>query len=138
MQAFRDSNIGVFLWILRNFYEQLFSWNTPGGCFCNCENTDFYVWNCRENSRKMSQSMWCRQREEADENPDMYFTSSICIWKLQLNHFMALISFDTSWKHQKNRNFLMLSGGIKRHQWHEMGYYKTYYLSKSIKPLTTR
>ena len=24
---------GVFLWILRNFQEQLFSWNTSGGCF---------------------------------------------------------------------------------------------------------
>ena len=28
----QDSNIGVFLWILRNFSEHLFSQNTSGGC----------------------------------------------------------------------------------------------------------
>ena len=38
-----------------------------------------------------------------------------------LTHFMPLISFDTPWKHQKTRGFLILSGGIKRDQWHEMG-----------------
>ena len=32
---------------------------------------------------------------------------------------MPLISFDTSWKHQKIRGFLILSGGIERDQWHE-------------------
>ena len=31
----RDSGTGVFLWILRNFYEHLFLQNTSGGCFCN-------------------------------------------------------------------------------------------------------
>ena len=30
----RNSNAGVFLWILRNFEEQLFLQNTSGGCFC--------------------------------------------------------------------------------------------------------
>ena len=30
-----------------------------------------------------------------------------------------LISFDTLWKHQKTRGFLVFSGGIKRDQWHE-------------------
>ena len=30
----RDFNTGVFLWILRNFYEQLFLQNASGGCFC--------------------------------------------------------------------------------------------------------
>ena len=34
---------------------------------------------------------------------------------------MPLISFDTPWKHQKTRGFMMFSGGIKRDQWHEMG-----------------
>ena len=29
----RDSNTGSFLWILRNFYEQLFLQNTSDGCF---------------------------------------------------------------------------------------------------------
>ena len=29
----RDSGTGVFLWILRNFYEHLFLQNTSGGCF---------------------------------------------------------------------------------------------------------
>ena len=38
-----------------------------------------------------------------------------------LTHFMPLISFDTLWKHQKTRGFLMFSEGIKRDQWHEMG-----------------
>ena len=36
-------------------------------------------------------------------------------------HFMPLISFDTRWKHQKTRGFLMISGGTKRDQWHEIG-----------------
>ena len=40
---------------------------------------------------------------------------------LSLTHFMPLISFDTPWKHQKTRGFLMFSVGIKRDQWHEMG-----------------
>ena len=30
----RDSGTDVFLWILLNFYKQLFSKNTSGGCFC--------------------------------------------------------------------------------------------------------
>ena len=29
----RHSNTGVFLWILGNFWEHLFLWNTSGGCF---------------------------------------------------------------------------------------------------------
>ena len=28
------SGTDVSLWVLWNFYEQLFSWNTSGGCFC--------------------------------------------------------------------------------------------------------
>ena len=40
-----------------------------------------------------------------------------------LTHFMPPISFDTPWKHQKTRGFLVFSGGIKRDQWHEMGYF---------------
>ena len=38
----------------------------------------------------------------------------------ELTHFMLLISFDTPWKHQKTKDFLMFSGGIKRDQWHEI------------------
>ena len=34
---------------------------------------------------------------------------------------MPQISFDTPWKHQKTRGFLMISGAIKRDQWHEIG-----------------
>ena len=41
------------------------------------------------------------------------------------NHWLTLfilrISFDTPWKHQKTRGFLMFSGGIKRDHWHEIG-----------------
>ena len=38
-----------------------------------------------------------------------------------LTHLMPpLISFDTPWKHQKTKGFLMLLGGIKTDQWHEM------------------
>ena len=35
----RDSNTGVFLWILRNFLEQPFLQNTSGGCFCTLGTT---------------------------------------------------------------------------------------------------
>ena len=43
--------------------------------------------------------------------------------KVLLTHFMPLIFFDTPppRKHQKTSGFLMFSGGIKRHQRHEMG-----------------
>ena len=37
-----------------------------------------------------------------------------------LTNLMPLVSFCSSWK-QKTRVFLMLSGGIERNQWHEMG-----------------
>ena len=40
---------------------------------------------------------------------------------LSLTHFMSLVSFDTPWKHQKNKDFHMFSEGIERDQWHEMG-----------------
>ena len=38
-----------------------------------------------------------------------------------LIHSMPLVSFYTSWKHQKTRSFHMFSGGIERNQWNEMG-----------------
>ena len=41
--------------------------------------------------------------------------------KLLLTHFMPLVSFDTPWKHQRTKGFLMFSGGIEKDQWHEMG-----------------
>ena len=37
-----------------------------------------------------------------------------------LIHFMPLVSFYTSWKHQKISGFLMFLGGIERDHWHEM------------------
>ena len=41
------------------------------------------------------------------------FLDTSLVWQSFLTHFMPLISFDTPWKHQKARNFLMFSGGIK-------------------------
>ena len=34
--------------------------------------------------------------------------------KTYLTHFMPLISFDTSWKHQKIRGFLVFSGEVSK------------------------
>ena len=34
--------------------------------------------------------------------------------------FHAAGLFQSSWKHLKTRGFLMISGGTKRDQWHEM------------------
>ena len=38
-----------------------------------------------------------------------------------LTHFMPVVSFYTSWKHQKTRGFLMLPGGLEKDQWHWVG-----------------
>ena len=38
-----------------------------------------------------------------------------------LTHFMSLDSFYTPWKHQETLGFMMISGGVERDQWHEMG-----------------
>ena len=53
----------------------------------------------------------------------------LVLWKVTsesaaqvLTHFMPLGSFDSPWKHQETKDFLMSSGGIERDQWHEMGY----------------
>ena len=43
-------------------------------------------------------------------------------FKNTLIHLVALISFDTPWKHQKTSGFLIFSGCMKRDQWHEMGW----------------
>ena len=40
---------------------------------------------------------------------------------MALTHFMSLASFYTPWKHQKTSAFLIISGGIEKDQWHEMG-----------------
>ena len=37
-----------------------------------------------------------------------------------LTHFVPLVSFDTPWKHQKAKCFLMFSGGIEIDQCYEM------------------
>ena len=37
-----------------------------------------------------------------------------------LTNFMPLVSFYAPWK-QKNKVFLMFSGGIEKDQWYEMG-----------------
>ena len=44
-----------------------------------------------------------------------------CLKLAHLNHFMPLISFCTTWNHQKTRDFLMFLGGKERDQWHEIG-----------------
>ena len=49
----RDSNTVVFLWILRNFYEQPFLQNT-GGCFCT-SGTTVLENIVRRNGKKHSQ-----------------------------------------------------------------------------------
>ena len=55
------------------------------------------------------------------------FNSGFSIYMvLPLTHFVLLVSFCTSSKHQKTRDFLMLSGGIVRNQWHKMGKCKNY------------
>ena len=41
------------------------------------------------------------------------------IW--QLTNFMRLVSFYILWQHQKTRGFVMVSGGIERDKWHEVG-----------------
>ena len=47
-----------------------------------------------------------------------YYCLTIANWSL--TDFNQLISFYTPWKHQKTSDFLMLSGGIERNQWHEI------------------
>ena len=59
---------------------------------------------------------------EVFENTSFLLVNAFCI-----SHFMPLTSFDTPWKHQKTSGFLMFSGGIKRDQWHEMGYALNWY-----------
>ena len=44
--------------------------------------------------------------------------SKLC---LLLTDFMPLVPFYVPKKHKKSSGFLMISGGIKRDQWHEMG-----------------
>ena len=39
----------------------------------------------------------------------------------QNTDFMPLVSFNTPWKHQKTKRFLIFSGGTERDQWYEMG-----------------
>ena len=39
-----------------------------------------------------------------------------------LTHFMQLVSFYTHYNHQKIKGFPIFSGGIKRDQWHEIGW----------------
>ena len=40
---------------------------------------------------------------------------------IKLNLFMPIVSFNTPWKHQKTRDFLIFSGDIEKHHWHEKG-----------------
>ena len=37
-----------------------------------------------------------------------------------LTHFATLVFFYTPWKYQKTYDFLMISGGIEKDQWHKM------------------
>ena len=41
--------------------------------------------------------------------------------EVTLTQFMPLVPFYAPWKNQKVSVFLMLLGGIAKHQWHEMG-----------------
>ena len=51
----------------------------------------------------------------------IYSMTWLSIEYFTLTHFMPLVSFDTPSKHEKTKGFLMLSGGIEKYQWHEMG-----------------
>ena len=41
--------------------------------------------------------------------------------------FYIIGLFFTPWKHQKTRGFLIFSGCIEKHQWHETGKYEQYF-----------
>ena len=51
---------------------------------------------------------------------------------------MQLVSFNTPWKRQKTSGFLMFSVGIKRDQWHEIGYYCEMWTQAYSKVFTAR
>ena len=57
-----------------------------------------WQFNNRQSGIKQHSKIFCRIKH-------------LLIWPL--THFMTLISFDTSWKHQKTRGFLMFSGVSK-------------------------
>ena len=55
----------------------------------------------------------------SSHQPNFYNNlSKLC---LLLTDFMPLVPFYVPKKHKKSSGFLMISGGIKRDQWHEMG-----------------
>ena len=52
----RGSNIGAFLWILRNFLRAAFLWNTTGGCFYNIFFKD--TLNVFDDYKNKQKSFW--------------------------------------------------------------------------------
>ena len=52
--------------------------------------------------------------------------------KYWLTLFMPLVSFNTSWKHQKTRDFLIFSGCIERYQFYEIIWPKTVVILSQI------
>ena len=54
----RDSNTDVFLWILRSLLQQLFLWNTPGGCFCQFEKVTAQYWASADRPFLIKNTMW--------------------------------------------------------------------------------
>ena len=46
-----------------------------------------------------------------------------------LTYFIPLVSFYTSWEHQKTSGFLMVSGGIEKEQWHKISIFLSYWLT---------
>ena len=67
----RDSNTVVFLWILQNFYEQLFLQNTTGGCFCTLRTTvpeDIDRRNGKKDSHNKFSCNYMGSATQADRN----------------------------------------------------------------------
>ena len=60
------------------------------------------------------------QHEYFPDDFSKYFRT-VYFEKTYLTHFLLLVSFDTPWKYQKTKVFLMFSVGIERDQWHEVG-----------------
>ena len=54
-----DSNIGVFLWILRNFKEQLFLKNTFRGCFYQFDEVTTQYWASKTQCGMVSAKKGC-------------------------------------------------------------------------------
>ena len=72
--------------------------------------------NIKHEVREVCRNKWC------DVSSKFIIQSLFCLVNVSSSstHFIPLVSFNTSWKHQKISGFIMFSGGIERNQWHEM------------------